>query len=90
MPSYFGIYDYFSLRCSVALVLFERHVGMDTSLQFLLPMGLALLSVVVAGVYMLNRGRGIYLNNDDNVREALMWGGGFIVYAVFDYMILMH
>jgi hypothetical protein len=61
---------------------------MNAPLQLLLPIGLVLLSVFATGVYMLNRGQRVSLNG--NVREALLWGGGFIIYAVFDYLILMH
>ena len=61
---------------------------MNPLLQFLLPIVLAVLCVFVAGIYILNRGRGMCFR--DTLRETLMWGGGFIIYAVFDYLILMR
>ena len=61
---------------------------MNAPIQLLLIIGLAMLSVFVGGVYMTNRKDGI--SSSDSWREALVWGGGFSVYAVFDYIILMH
>jgi hypothetical protein len=60
---------------------------MNTSLQLALPIVLALLCVLIAGNYMINRKQGIC--SSDNLRETQMWGSGFFIYAVFDYLLLM-
>jgi len=52
------------------------------------PIALAILGVLVAVVYVTWRKQELRLG--DTMREALLWGGGFIVYAVFDYFILMR
>ena len=52
------------------------------------PIVLAMVCVLVSGIYISCRGQG--LCSSDTMREALMWGGGFIIYAVFDYFILMR
>jgi uncharacterized membrane protein YphA (DoxX/SURF4 family) len=49
---------------------------------------LAMLGVFATGIYLSCRSEGVYQN--DNLREALLWGGGFIIYAIFDYFILMR
>jgi hypothetical protein len=60
---------------------------MDTSLQLSLLIVLAVLCVLVAGNFMINRAQGMSAN--ENWRETKMWGGGFIIYAALDYLILM-
>lgn len=61
---------------------------MSAPLQVSLLIGLAVLGVLVTGSYISKRGQGMCLN--DTLREVLLWGGGFIVYAVLDYFILMR
>jgi len=53
-----------------------------------LPIVLAIVSLVVAGIYWSCRGQGICSN--EYIREAVIWGGGFLIYAVLDYYILMR
>jgi hypothetical protein len=43
---------------------------------------------LAAGIFLTCRGQGIRSN--DSLREALIWGSGFIIYAAFDYFILMR
>ena len=50
-------------------------------------MVLAMLSVLAAGVFISSRSNGTFLKEEP--REVLLWGGGFIVYAILDYFILM-
>jgi hypothetical protein len=50
--------------------------------------GVATVCIFATGIYSLSRGQVFYLS--DNVKEALLWGGGFIIYAVADYFIFMH
>jgi hypothetical protein len=61
---------------------------MNSPLLFLVATGLTILFVFVTGIYLSNRSEGILSN--ETVKEALLWGGGFIIYAIFDYFILMH
>ena len=61
---------------------------MNISFPHLFTLALAMLGVLVSGIYVSCRGYGIC--SSDTLREALMWGGGFIFYAVLDYFILMH
>ncbi len=61
---------------------------MTSTFQLSFCIVLAMVCVLVTGSYMMNRGQGICSN--DTLREALMWGGGFIIYAMFDYFILMR
>lgn len=60
---------------------------MNLPFQLLLPIGLAMTCVFATGIYMSQRGDGIC--SSDSLREAMLWGGGFIVYAVLDYFVLM-
>jgi hypothetical protein len=60
---------------------------MNAPFQLLLPIGLAMTFVFASGVYMTNRGDDI--DSTDSLKEAMMWGGGFIIYAVLDYIVLM-
>ena len=60
---------------------------MNTSLQLSLPIVLATVCVLVTGNYMINRKQGMC--SKDNLQETQVWGIGFIIYAVFDYLILM-
>jgi hypothetical protein len=61
---------------------------MNASLYLLVIIGVATVCIFATGIYSLSRGQVFYLS--DNVKEALLWGGGFIIYAVADYFIFMH
>ena len=60
---------------------------MNTLLQLSLFIVLAMLVVLVAGNYMINRREGI--RSSENLRETKMWGVSFFIYAIFDYFLLM-
>ena len=60
---------------------------MNVSFQ-LASIGLLMLAMLASGILWVCRGQGECMN--DSVREALLWGGGFLLYAVIDYLILMH
>ena len=61
---------------------------MNASMPLFLPVGLVMVTILAAGIYITARGDETSSNN--SFREAVMWAGGFIIYAVFDYLILMH
>lgn len=60
---------------------------MDISRQLSFAIVLAMLCVLVTGNYMINHRSGMC--PIDNARDTQMWGAGFFMYAVFDYLILM-
>lgn len=60
---------------------------MTTSLQFIVPVLLLLTGVIVTGNYMVNQKQG--MRSIDNLQETRMWGAGFFLYAVFDYLMLL-
>jgi len=60
---------------------------MNTSLQLSLPIVFAMLCALVAGNYMVNSKQG--MSSRDNLRDTQMWGVGFFIYAMFDFLILM-
>jgi len=47
----------------------------------------AMICGLMAGIYAVCRNQGMY--SSDTLREVAIWGFGFIIYAVFDYFILM-
>ena len=53
-----------------------------------LTMALGMLCVLAAGIFITCRNHGTC--TAETVKEVLLWGGGFIVYAIFDYFILMR
>lgn len=60
---------------------------MNPSFQLSLPLVLAILCVLMTGNYFINRQQGV--STRDNLRETRMWGVGFIIYALLDYLILI-
>lgn len=60
---------------------------MNSSFQISSALVLVMLCVLMTGNYFINRHQGI--DSSDNLRETKLWGIGFVVYAVFDYLILM-
>lgn len=61
-------------------------MGMHVAVPFLYS-ALFVTCLLVAGIFVTCREYGICSNQ--TFREILMWGGGFILYAVFDYFIFM-
>lgn len=53
-----------------------------------LYVALSVAGVLVTGVCVLCRGYGIC--SRDTLREVMLWGGGFIIYSIFDYLILLR
>ncbi|MBI3902682.1 MAG: hypothetical protein HY306_07030 [Nitrosomonadales bacterium] len=60
---------------------------MNITLQMFL-LGLVVVGALTTGIFWTCRGQGVC--SSDSMREALLWGGGFIIYAVIDYLVLMH
>lgn len=60
---------------------------MNVTFETLL-LGSVTVCALTTGIFWTCRGQGIC--SSDSAREALMWGGGFIIYAVIDYFVLMH
>lgn len=57
-----------------------------SSLQYSSVFVLIMALAVIGGNYLINRKQG--MQKDENMRESRMWGAGFLVYAVVDYLIL--
>jgi hypothetical protein len=61
---------------------------MKMPLLLLLPLMIAMACLIGAKIYHSNRAGDLHSN--DSLQEAFLWIGGFGIYAVLDYFILMH
>lgn len=57
-----------------------------SSLQYSWIFVLIMALLVIGGNYLINRRQG--MRENENLRETRMWGAGFVVYAILDYLIL--
>lgn len=50
---------------------------------------LVMVSALTVGIFFTSNDRQ-GMQHSDSIMEVLIWGGGFIIYAVIDYLVFMH
>ncbi len=52
-------------------------------------MALVMVSAFVVGIFLTAKDRKGMQSNEP-LKEVLIWGGGFVIYAIIDYLMFMH